>query len=137
MSDAQSWYARRFQQLRGQPQQPLQSRQQQYNQPGYVPQPPAYPAIQQPQFQQPQYVQPQPQGPPPVTIDNLYAAAGYWHGGQAHQIDREPCPNCGSGQYFSRAVGKRGPPPAPHCYNCGYNDGMFTQGEPTTWGMTG
>lgn len=54
--------------------------------------------------------------------------------GQAHKTDRDPCPQCGSPQYFSRANGsKRMPPPAPHCYNCGYNDGMFDQGLESSW----
>jgi hypothetical protein len=54
--------------------------------------------------------------------------------GQAHKTDREPCPQCGSPQYFSRATtNKRMPPPAPHCYNCGYNDGMFDQGLESSW----
>jgi len=67
-------------------------------------------------------------------MENLYQAMGHWHGGKAHKIDREPCPECGSNQYYSRTEGvRRGPPPAPHCYNCGYN-GMFQQGDPTTWG---
>ncbi len=54
--------------------------------------------------------------------------------GEAHRTDTEPCPRCGSNQFFSRASGnKRMPPPAPHCYNCGYNDGMFEQGLATSW----
>lgn len=76
-----------------------------------------------------------PTAPPHVTIENIYEAAGYWHGGKAHQVDKNPCPRCGSNQFYSRAHGiKRGPPPAPHCYNCGYNDGMFDQGLASTWG---
>jgi len=70
----------------------------------------------------------------PVTIENLYAMAGHWHGGQAHKVDTDPCPRCGSNQFFSRINGKtRGPEPAPHCYNCGYN-GMFDQGMASSWG---
>jgi hypothetical protein len=54
--------------------------------------------------------------------------------GQAHKTDTQPCPQCGSPQYFSRgSVNKRMPPPAPHCYNCGYNDGMFDQGLESSW----
>ncbi len=53
--------------------------------------------------------------------------------GQAHKTDSEPCPQCGGTQYFSRQVSKRMPPPAPHCYNCGYNDGMFEQGLEGNW----
>jgi hypothetical protein len=121
------------------PYQVQQPQPQQYNQPAAT-----YTTLQQPQFPQQQqqlpYAQqmPQvPQAPPQVTMENLFESMKFWKGGQAHKVDREPCPNCGSGQYYSRQVGRRGPPPAPHCYNCGYNDGMFTQGEATTWGMTG
>lgn len=98
-----------------------------------------YPNVQQPQFQQLPYAQqvPQePQAPPEVTMDNLFHAMKFWKGGPGAKADPNPCPNCGSNQFFSRAAGKRGPPPAPHCYNCGYNDNLFTQGEATTWGMS-
>lgn len=54
--------------------------------------------------------------------------------GKAHTTDTQPCPQCGSPQFFSRAGhNKRMPPPAPHCYNCGYNDGMFEQGLEGNW----
>jgi hypothetical protein len=122
-----------------QQQAPYQVQPQQYREPQYrVPQQPQPQQYQQPYGQLPhQQPPPPPQPPPQVTMDNLWESMKFWKGGQAHKIDREPCPNCGSNQYYSRAVGKRGPPPAPHCYNCGYNDGLFTQGEATTWGMTG
>lgn len=91
--------------------------------------------IQQPQVQPHLKYERHPQPEmPPVTIDNLYGAMSHWHGGQAHKFDSQPCPECGGNQYYSRSSGvRRGPPPAPHCYNCGYN-GMFDQGEPATWG---
>jgi hypothetical protein len=92
---------------------------------------------QQQQLPYAQQVPVQPQAPPQVTMENLFQAMHFWKGGPGAKADPDPCPNCGSNQYFSRAAGKRGPAPAPHCYNCGYNDGMFTQGEATTWGMTG
>jgi predicted RNA-binding Zn-ribbon protein involved in translation (DUF1610 family) len=67
-------------------------------------------------------------------VDNIYQAAAHWKGGQAHRVDTQPCPQCGSGQFFSRSQdARRGPAPAPHCYNCGFN-GLFDQGDPTTWG---
>jgi hypothetical protein len=127
MSDSASWYQRKMASLRGgQAAPPVpQQRIQQYAQPQYPQQPQARPQVQQYQAQ----------SLPPVTMDNLYQAMGHWRGGKAHQIDSEPCPECGSNQYYSRTDGKRrGPPPAPHCYNCGYN-GMFQQGDPTTWGV--
>lgn len=114
-------------QVRGQQVAPQQR--QQYQPQQYQPYAP------QPQYQPPpQYEQPQQR--PPVTIANLWDAMQVWNkGGQAHKIDREPCPQCGSNQFYSRTSGaRRGPPPAPHCYNCGYN-GMFEQGDPTTWGV--
>jgi predicted RNA-binding Zn-ribbon protein involved in translation (DUF1610 family) len=37
------------------------------------------------------------------------------------------CPECGSGNFFTRSsTVKRGPAPAPHCTECGYN-GLFEQ----------
>jgi hypothetical protein len=69
-----------------------------------------------------------------VTTDNIYEAAAFWKGGPAATTDTELCPGCGGNQYFSRRVTKHGPEPAPHCYNCGYNDGMFQQGLASSWG---
>ena len=78
----------------------------------------------------------QPNGQQQVTAENLFVMAGQWHGGPAHRADPDPCPQCGSNQFFSRAAkNSRLPPPAPHCYNCGYN-GLFEQGDPTTWGAS-
>lgn len=81
------------------------------------------------------YVQPQPQPTQEkVTIENLWGAMQQWRGGKAHKVDPYPCPECGSANFSSRSEGAmRGPPPAPHCFNCGYN-GMFTQGLATSWG---
>ena len=68
-----------------------------------------------------------------MTTENLWGAMQHWRGGKAHRVDREPCPECGSDQYYSRTEGaRRGPPPAPHCFQCGYN-GLFTQGLQATW----
>jgi hypothetical protein len=145
VSDNASWYQRKLAQVRQQnapyQTQPPQARaqpQQQQQQYAYPPANPTYTTIPQPQFGQLPHQQPAPppQVPGDVTIDNLFDAMKFWKGGPGAKTDPDPCPNCGSNQYFSRAVGKRGPPPAPHCYNCGYNDGMFTQGEATTWGAT-
>lgn len=81
----------------------------------------------------------QPETPPQgmTNIQNLWMMMQQWRGGKAHKVDAEPCPECGSNQYYSRtgAEVRRGPPPAPHCYNCGYN-GMFTQGLATSWQAT-
>ena len=83
--------------------------------------------------QQVQQVQP-PVQPEQVTIENLYEAAGSWKGGPGAKTDPYPCPQCGSNHFFSRANGKRGPSPAPHCFNCGFNEGMFEQGLQSSWG---
>lgn len=108
-------------------------------QPSYPPSgyPQARQAPQQPQQQAPQ----QPQQPPPmvqpgepVTIENLWEKMKQWRGGQAHKSDYGPCPQCNGNHYSSRdgAMARRGPPPAPHCFDCGYN-GMFTQGMASSW----
>jgi hypothetical protein len=77
------------------------------------------------------------QQPERVTTENLFQMAGHWQGGPAHKADPDPCPECGSNQYFSRAAKfSRLPPPAPHCYNCGFNGGLFTQGDASTWGAS-
>ena len=61
----------------------------------------------------------------------------FYRGGEGHRTNPNACPRCGGNQFFDHvAVSKRGPTPAPHCYNCGYNDGMFEQGLPTSWGAT-
>lgn len=137
MSDNQSWYQRKIAQARQQ-QAPYQV-QPQYPQPQQYAQPQPQPQISYvPQQQYGQLPNQQPPPPPPhVTMENLFDAMKFWKGGPAAKTDPDPCPNCGSNQFFSRSTGsRRGPPPAPHCYNCGFNDGMFTQGEATSWGMT-
>jgi len=122
-----------------QPVQPQQFPQQpfpQYREPQY---PQQYgqggPGQQQyPQQQALSYQPEQPVQPPQVTMDNLYAAAGHWRGGPAAKTNPDPCPNCGGNQWFQNlSVSTRGPAPAGHCYNCGYNGGMFTQGDQANW----
>jgi hypothetical protein len=118
MSDSASWYARKF---GGQRQAQAQPQAQQLRPPpGYIP--------------QAQPPQPQPQQAPPVNIENLWGAMQQWRGGKAHRIDAEPCPECGSPRYYSRTGEgtRRGPPPAPHCFDCGFN-GMFEQGMASSW----
>lgn len=118
MSD---WYARRLARARSEAPAPRQQPQayapayrQQAPPPGYMPRP------------APESVR--------TTIDNLWGQMQAWRGGAAHRIDPHPCPNCGGNQYFSRtgAEVRRGPPPAPHCFDCGYN-GMFEQGLAASW----
>jgi hypothetical protein len=81
--------------------------------------------------------QPQPQPPQTVTVHNLYEAMHFFRGGEGERTNPNLCPRCGSNHYFDNVkASKRGPTPAPHCYNCGFNDGMFEQGLPSTWGAT-
>lgn len=70
----------------------------------------------------------------PVTVGNMWNAMQVWRGGKAHKVDAYPCPNCGSDKFYSRtgAEARRGPAPAPHCFECGYN-GLFDQGLASTW----
>jgi predicted RNA-binding Zn-ribbon protein involved in translation (DUF1610 family) len=123
MTNARDWYAKRVQQPQ---QQPPPQQYAQPQQPQYAPQP----------QQQQQYVQPQQQqAPQQVTVQNLYEAAAHWRGGAATRTEQQLCPECGSGQFFSRAGKSRMPPPAPHCYNCGFN-GLFDQANPQVWGAS-
>ena len=121
------WYARRLQQQAPPPQQRQQV-------PYYPPQAPN------------QYVQPQPtpgqhqmppQTPPPGSVNhnNFMQMASMWRGGPAMRADPGGCPECGSPRFFSRKQAvSRGPEPAPRCFDCGYAGGLFTQGDPATWG---
>ena len=74
--------------------------------------------------------------PPPgaTNVHNFWDMMLLWRGGKAHKIDAEPCPQCGSVRYYSRTGegARRGPPPAPHCFDCGFN-GLFDQGMASTW----
>lgn len=76
--------------------------------------------------------------PPPnihVTTENLYEAASQWKGGPGAKANPDPCPKCGGNQYFANlSLNRRGPSPAGHCYNCGFNGGMFEQGLSSSWG---
>ena len=124
MSDSASWYQRKLAAVRSAP-------------PGRALNAPVVPQRLQPQQypQQQEFIQFQQQpAAPKVTIDNFWGAMQQWRGGKAHKIDAEPCPECGSNNYYSRTGegARRGPPPAPHCFQCGYN-GMFTQGQQSTW----
>lgn len=55
------------------------------------------------------------------------ALSGEWQGGEGMaELKRiGMCPGCGSPNFFSREQGeggmiRRGPPPAPMCFECGY-----------------
>jgi predicted nucleic-acid-binding Zn-ribbon protein len=63
-----------------------------------------------------------------------YQGAQNYHGGIAQQMNPDACPQCGGNQYFAKIRTKgRGPDPAGHCYNCGYNE-LFDQGDQASWG---
>lgn len=129
--DNASWYARKMAALRGNGA-PFQGRPQvpQYEQPvsRYQPQP-QYPA------QMPAQMPMQQAGTPETLTEFLEMQR---HGqalvpGKGAKLNPDPCPNCG-GNLFYADLGKkrRGPPPAPHCFNCGYND-LFEQGLESNW----
>lgn len=98
--------------------------------------PPAYQPSQPPPVAPPPTMTQQGQALPPGQMP-LIDAVQMWRGGPAHRTDPHPCPQCGGDHYYSRTQGpSRGPAPAPMCFDCGYN-GMFDQGDPSTWGATG
>jgi hypothetical protein len=130
MSDNASWYQRKLAQMRqtAPPYSGIPANRAQ-------PQPVTYNPAHVHHIPQPH---PQPQVPPKVTVENLYEAMHFFRGGEGERTNPNQCPRCGSNHYFDNVkASKRGPTPAPHCYNCGYNDGMFDQGLPSTWGATG
>ena len=138
MSGDDGWWARRLGH-----QQPPPQQQPNYNVPGThrQQQPQQYPV-------QPQQFQPQPQPYPQqqqqpsieeqlqhvqVTPENFKELSKHWKGGKGMQEENHPCPECGGGHYYSRSQGaRRGPTPAPHCFDCGYN-GLFEQADQATW----
>jgi predicted RNA-binding Zn-ribbon protein involved in translation (DUF1610 family) len=141
MSDTTaSWYARKVAQMRGTPAPaPYQPR----ANPGMPPQQWA-PQVQRVQTPVPP-VQQQPQtydgtvkqeSASLTTLLDVQRATGIAQPGQGAKLNPDPCPNCG-GALFYADLGKktRGPAPAPHCFNCGYNGGLFEQGMPSSWGV--
>lgn len=140
MSEHQSWYQQKLQQMRSAAP-PAPSRQF-----------PRTQTVQPQQFQMPGRVQAPPQQqqapPPPQDYDSqakqgeaklsdllaLQSATGVAKPGQGARLNPHHCPSCGSNNFFSNlGVTKRGPAPAPRCFDCGYNDGLFTQGEQSSW----
>jgi hypothetical protein len=123
--DSASWYQRKLSQMRGQQPAPFQGR----------------PAV--PQYEQPvaRYQQQAPQAPqaPAATPETLSELLDLQQHGQAlrpgkgARLNQDPCPNCGGNLYYADlGLKRRGPPPAPHCFNCGYNE-LFEQGLESTW----
>lgn len=90
----------------------------------------------QPRYQQ-QYEQ-VPAGPqaPPETLTELLDLQKHGQGltpGKGAKLNPDPCPNCGGNLFYADlGLKRRGPPPAPHCFTCGYNE-MFEQGLESNW----
>ena len=134
MSASSDWYARRLGQAQPQQQSPRSTYSGATNAPGRPPQYPQQYAQPVYQPQQPQQYQ-QPQGQQVVQFAGYqYAGVENYHGGIAQKLNPDLCPACGGNQYFAKVRTKgRGPDPAGHCYNCGYNE-LFDQGDATSWG---
>jgi hypothetical protein len=141
MSDTASWYQRKLAQMRGQQQAP-----QPYQQriAGYAPQPgpPQVQAVQtpvqqvRPPVQQPSnYDETAKQGEASMTmLLDVQRATGIAKPGMGEKLNPDPCPNCGRNLFYADlGKARRGPPPAPHCFNCGFN-GLFEQGLQSSWG---
>lgn len=146
MSDSTGWYARKLGQPQPQPQHRPATQQGGVMLPGRPQQQPQAPmTYQQPQYQpQTQYpdygnhVQAQQYQQPTQVVQfagHQYAGAEQYRGGIGQQMNPDPCPQCGGNQYFANIKTKgRGPAPAGHCFNCGYNE-LFDQGDQGSWGQ--
>ena len=142
----QGWYARARARVTGVPEQRQQPQpyptgpdpgngapqpQPQYGhvQPQYAPQ---YAPV-QPQYQD--YNEQVKQGSASLsTLLDVQRATGVAKPGKGSRLNPMPCPECGSSHYYEDlGVSKRGPAPAPRCFDCGYNGGLFTQGLQSSW----
>jgi hypothetical protein len=126
--DSASWYARKLAQARGVAPQPFQGR------------------APVPQYEQPvaRYQQQAPQAPqvpagptePPETFTEFLDMQAHGQGpkqGKGARLNPDPCPSCGGNLYYADlGLKRRGPPPAPRCFNCGYNE-LFEQGLESNW----
>ena len=70
--------------------------------------------------------------PPPESFSEALQR-GMTKGGEAAR-NAMNCPECGSGNVFTRAKGnmQNGASPAPRCYECGWN-GLYDQGQQGSW----
>lgn len=97
--------------------------------------------VQQQQFQQEAVNAKQsvldPTQAPTAQID-MSTALRLWKGGEAMRKEGNmTCPDCGSGNVFSRSgrgsgTTINGASPAPRCYECGWN-GMYDQASQGNW----
>lgn len=92
----------------------------------------------QPQAPPPQYsrqqtipVQEEPELDPNGQI-HFMDAMRRWKGTRAAQAI-DSCPACGSPHVFAVQRGVNGAVPAPRCTACGWNGGLFEQGEQANW----
>jgi len=126
--DSASWYQRKLAQMRGNGA-PFQGRAptQPYQQPVSPYQQNSAPVQQMPAIQQPAS---------PETLSDLLNLQEHGQGpraGKGAKLNPDPCPNCGGSLYYANlGMKRRGPPPAPHCFNCGYNE-LFEQGLESNW----
>lgn len=106
MSDASSWYARKF------------GTQASRHQTTPAAAPPATHAPVQPQFQQPGNV------PPGTSMSGAISAGDSAGGYQTQQllqkVQNDRCPNCGSSDFLQHQN------TVPRCFSCGYAGGRFT-----------
>jgi hypothetical protein len=128
--DSSSWYARKLAQVRG-------------NAPPFQgaarPQPVARYQEPQPRYQE-QYAPPAHEPPAPAAVPETFSEYldMQKHGqalapGKGGKLNREPCPSCGGSLYYADlGMKRRGPPPAPRCFTCGYNE-LFEQGLESNW----
>ena len=125
--DNASWYQRKMAQMRG----------------GNAPQPfqgrAPVPQYEQPVARYQQQLPPaahEPPAAPPETMSEFLDQQK--HGkhlrpAQGARLNPDPCPGCGGNLYFEDLGKKRrGPPPAPRCFTCGYNE-LFEQGLEANW----
>ena len=127
--DSSSWYARKLSQMRGvpQPQSVQRTPVQQYQQP--------VPQYQQPP-QQVDHYHPIEPGQTPETLTEFLDMQAHGQGpkqGKGARLNPEPCPGCGGNLFYADlGMKRRGPPPAPRCFTCGYNE-LFEQGLEANW----
>ena len=72
----------------------------------------------------------------PETLTEMLDMQNHGQGlkpGKGARLNPDPCPGCGGNLYYADLGQKRrGPPPAPRCFTCGYNE-LFEQGLEANW----